>query len=416
MYRLYLEAEEPEVLARQRQITVHRQQQQQQNPIPPAIKRHVSEFVYRRVFNTEFNLGFGLPRTYTCATCNRLNLAISSNPDGSRAQADKLQMHQEKADQGYQSMRSDQKAAISSWSGKSRILGEAHFCSKDAIDMISFDFQQNPPTPTLHHNYVFYARQLWTYNFGIHDCVTGKGFMYMWNETVVKRGPSEDASCLQKFLETNRTGAKSLVAYSDGCGGQNKNLTILGLYCELHRNGTYNVINLSRGHTFLKNDTDFAQIEKRKASATIHLPEDWCQVVREANRQNPFKVVSMKQEDFQSYKEFVTGKYTGRHVAHGGVSFRRVEETTGRVKMVHHPDEVWMRHSYSDMEPWKKIRILKDRPSNVLLQRMYQCPIHLNPAKIRDLKKMARDHLPAPAHDLNMQYRDSSGCETEDED
>ena len=118
--------------------------------------------------------------------------------------------------------------------------------------------------------------------------------------------------------------SKSLVTYSDGCGGQNKNLTILGLYCELHRNGTYDVINhkfLTRGHTFLRNDTDFAQIYKRKASATIHLPEDWCQVVREANRRNPFEVVSMKQEDFQSYKKFVTGKYTGRHVAHGVPAF-----------------------------------------------------------------------------------------------
>ena len=152
-------------------------------------------------------------------------------------------------------------------------------------------------------------------------------------------------------------------------------------------------------------------------------------MVREANRRNPFEVVSMKQEDFLSYKEFVTGKYTSRHVALGGASFRgvhwlnfgwgeEVEETTGRVKMVHHPDEVWMRHSYSDMEPWKKIKILKARPSNVPLQRMYECPIHLKPAKIRDLKKMARDHLPAPARDfyLNMQDRDSSGCETEDED
>ena len=34
-----------------------------------------------------------------------------------------------------------------------------------------------------------------------------------------------------------------------------------------------------------------------------------------------------------------------------------MEGTTGRVKMVHHPDEVWMRHSYSDQEPWKKIVI-----------------------------------------------------------
>ena len=62
------------------------------------------------------------------------------------------------------------------------------------LDMISFDFQQNLPTPNLHHNDVFYARQLWTYNFGIHDCVADKGYMYMWDETIAKHGSAEVAS------------------------------------------------------------------------------------------------------------------------------------------------------------------------------------------------------------------------------
>lgn len=73
------------------------------------------------------------------------------------------------------------------------------------------------------------------------------------------------------------------VLYSDGCGGQNKNLTIIGLYSELHHNGIYDVIHhkfLARGHTFMRNDKDFMQIEKRKPSTTVHIPEDWCQVVR----------------------------------------------------------------------------------------------------------------------------------------
>ena len=176
MYHLHLEKDETEVLAHQRKITILRQQQQ--HPILPVIKPQVSEFIYQRVFNTEFTLGFGVPRTDTCATCERLNLQINSNPNDSAAQGDELRRHQEKADQWYKSMQSDQKAAIGSWSGKRRILGEAAYRSKDAVDMISFDFKQNLPTPNLHHN-AFYARQLWTYDFGTHDCIAGKGYMYM---------------------------------------------------------------------------------------------------------------------------------------------------------------------------------------------------------------------------------------------
>ena len=134
----------------------------------------VNEYVYRRTFNTKFNLGFGLPLTDTCATCDKVNLQLSSGTENQEA-AEEPRLHQEKAEQGYQSTsRQGSKAGQAK-----RVLGEAPHRTKDALDIISFDFQQNLPTPTLHHNDVFYARQLWTYNFGIHDCVSGHIYMYM---------------------------------------------------------------------------------------------------------------------------------------------------------------------------------------------------------------------------------------------
>ena len=117
------------------------------------------------------------------------------------------------------------------------------------------------------------------------------------------------ASCLRHFFETYRTGAKSLVSYSDGCGGQNKNLTILGLYSELDQQGVYDILDhkfLTRWRTFLRNDSDFAQIEKRKSSAVAYLPSDWCKVVEEANQ----RVVRMEQRQFFNYKQHIEGKYT----------------------------------------------------------------------------------------------------------
>ena len=274
MYQQYLEAKEPEVVQRERDIIKARQERR--FPLPPKIKPVVTEHRYRHIFNTEFNLGFGLPRTDTCATCDRLSLRIKSDSSDTVAQQE-LADHKDRAAQGYQTMRGDQRAAVASWSNTVRSLGSAAYRSVDAVDMISFDFQQNLPTPNLHHNDAFYARQLWTYNFGIHDCVADKGYMFMWDETVAKRRSSEVASCLKHFFEAYRTGARSLVSYSDGCEGQNKNLTIVGLYNELHRSGVYDILNhkfLLRGHTFLRNDTDFAQIEKRKASATVFVPSD----------------------------------------------------------------------------------------------------------------------------------------------
>lgn len=77
----------------------------------------VNEYVYRRTFNTEFNLGFGLPLTDTCATCDKVNLQLSSGTENQEA-AEEPRLHQEKAEQGYQSMRGDQQAGVQSWSGK----------------------------------------------------------------------------------------------------------------------------------------------------------------------------------------------------------------------------------------------------------------------------------------------------------
>ena len=52
-----------------------REVQQNQQPLPKLLPK-ISQDYYRRVFNTEFNLGFGLPRTDTCARCDELALAI----------------------------------------------------------------------------------------------------------------------------------------------------------------------------------------------------------------------------------------------------------------------------------------------------------------------------------------------------
>ena len=254
-------------------------------------------------------------------------IALKSDPSDTVARQ-QLTDHQDQADKGYQTIRGDSKGAVASWSNRSRSLGLAAYFSVDAVDMISFDFQQNLGTPNLHHNDMFYARQLWTYNFGIHDCVASKGFMYMWDETVAKRGSSEVASLL-KLLSglMYRTGARSLVSYFDGCGGQNKNLAIVGLYNELHLSRVYDILNhkfLTRGHTFLRNDTDFAQIKKRKASATVYVLSDWFSVVKEANCRNPFEVIAMQEEDFLNYKDFVDGKCTSRRFSSGGCTFRDI--------------------------------------------------------------------------------------------
>ena len=120
-----------------------------------------------------------------------------------------LEVHQKDSDAGYKEKKGDKTAAIKSWTGKRReVGGQFQPTRKDAVDMLTFDFQQNLPTPNLKHQEVFYARQFWLFNFGVHDCVSNEGFMFMWPETTAKRGASEVISCLETFLTENNTGAR----------------------------------------------------------------------------------------------------------------------------------------------------------------------------------------------------------------
>ncbi|XP_031551816.1 uncharacterized protein LOC116289065 [Actinia tenebrosa] len=61
--------------------------------------------------------------------------------------------------------------------------------------------------------------------------------------------------------------------------------------------------------------------------------------------------------------------------------------------MVHHPEEVWMRYGYSREEPWKNVKGWNgDQLEN--LRRLYDGPIRVKDAKVKDLKKLAEKHLP----------------------
>ena len=87
MYLLYLEKHEPQVK-------------------DSGDKPQVKEWLYRKIFNEEYNLSFGYPRSDTCETCDLLHVAIqASKYDTEREEAtSELAEHQEKASQGYSSL------------------------------------------------------------------------------------------------------------------------------------------------------------------------------------------------------------------------------------------------------------------------------------------------------------------------
>jgi hypothetical protein len=71
--------------------------------------------------------------------------------------------------------------------------------------VILFDFMQNLPLPHIRNNAVFFAYQLWYYVFGIHNLANDDATMYIYNDSVARKGQNEVTSFLLHFLKNSET-------------------------------------------------------------------------------------------------------------------------------------------------------------------------------------------------------------------
>ena len=397
----------------------------------------VSEWVYRQVFNKEFNLSFGRyvnvmhypcthadkhmhmlahthprpppphthtytythtcthmhtvshcpilfsssPKTDTCKTCDTFKVQTDAERDEATLTQlrGEWELHLCKAERAYQDLKEDSALAKS---------------DPDVL-VLTFDLQQSLPTPVLTTNVVFYKRQLWTYNLGIHNCGTESGHMHLWHERMASRGSHDIASCLLKYLKNTSPTATHLITYSDSCGGQNRNVYLLSMWLHIVASDEFAITVVDQkfmtvGHSYLPNDRDFGSIEtERRKRNTVFVPDEWAELILKARRKNPFTVTKMTPADFVSLvlvsKAFVNRKINTakRSVQWLQIKWIRVQKDK--------PLQFQYRYSLNDLEAWKTVdlkRRTKDRPPDlgrIQLPRMYTTARPIKPAKKTDL-------------------------------
>ena len=212
----------------------------------------------------------------------------------------------------------------------------------------------------------------------------------MWNQTIAGRGANEILSYLVEYLTTVNPLVKTLTCYSDSCFGQNKNSQIICFWNHPINQKQFNRIDhkfLVRGHTYLPNDRDFAQIEKRKASARVHQPQYWEKAVREACPTKPFHTQTMDREKFLDFTP-LTSHFTTRKKDSTGAAI-----LISKAHTVPHPGEYWMRKTFSLEEPWQNVCVLKNRrklalPLDIDYPIMYPNGHPINQKKVSDLQTM----------------------------
>lgn len=313
----------------------------------------VSYSKYKALFYAKFNLKRKPLKKDTCNTCDMF-IAQKPNVHGEKLVDVNRQhdFHLNEAQLARDLMNEDLKRAK----------------EDPALEVLTFDMEKTLPLPRIPTNIVFYKRQLWLYNCGIHSGSNGKGYCYVWLEGEAGRGAQEIGSCLRlhcsKYLEKD---FKEVILWSDSCGGQNRNIKItLMAKAIMQSHPSVEKIThkfLISGHSFLPNDSEFSDIEcALKYHQRLYTAEDYINVIEKCRKRNKFVVTRMKNKDF-----------VGTSVTEKCIVNRKKDVLDNKVN--------WMKT--------RQVTIFKSKPFRIFLQQTFDEEAQ----EVNLEKKYARRHM-----------------------
>ena len=392
MHRLYLEKHEPSIYSKM--LNGHK------------VKPSVNYDFYLNIFNTQFNLSFGKPRSDTCSKCEQLKIQIESekNPEKKVSYERERGVHHAKADKFYTDLKSITQTAQ----------------EDDTVEAICFDYQQNLPVPVLPVGEIFYKRQIWVFNQCFFSCKTGKSKMFMYDEATAKKGANETISFLKYYIDHFvHPAVKTLYLFSDNCIGQNKNTTMVQFLSSLAISGRFTTIYHrfpERGHSYLPCDRNFAVVEKQKRNVSyLYLPEEWYSLTAKCSKN--FEVVRVNQDMVRDFRSFLTNfatKVVKNKNGHFSVTKYKSFKYSGNqitVSVTHNLE------SFS--ETFVAIRKNIPYPFQWTPDRLYNEPILINPLKLKNIKELS-EYVPLRYQgwyeSLQSHNENAAQEETEDSD
>ena len=139
--------------------------------------------------------------------------------------------------------------------------------------------------------------------------------MYIWTETTASQGSREITSCLDKFLEEQVLKDEifdPLIAWSDGCGGQNWNLIMVCFFLRV-LNVNENVKSIIHclpiaGHSFLPNDRDFGDIEKSITKKDVIYTVSHYEQLIKLSKKKSLNVKLMGTQDFFDFMKRINSE------------------------------------------------------------------------------------------------------------
>lgn len=349
-------------------------------------ENEVSISIYRKVFNTEFNIGFFLPRKDQCELCHRWKTAKDS--DERREMLTEYSKHLE-SKKSVQQIKKEDKGAAS-----------AKKC------VACFDLQKVLRCPKSEVSMYFYKNTLSLLNFTIFDLRLKEGHCYLWNETEALKGANEVATNVFSFIqERARSGTEEFIFYSDGPSGQNRNRMVFSMFliaCQKYRVSIVHRF-LESGHSYSEVDSMHARIEKAAFRREIYSEQEWYNLIESAKTNGEkYLIHPLKNEDVLDFHHLVNLQKWNNDVYNQQVKWSKVRELTFSWRT---PNALYYRYDFK-AEP-KRVEIKFKKVSDTIDLQHYIPPTAYNkkfplkPNKANDIRTlMQKRAIPTRYHEL----------------
>lgn len=358
----------------------------------PEVK--VNYWLYYKIFKERFNLRFGRPQVDTCVTCESLNTKIKSpalNEVARRSAVAELIVHKRKSKKFYHKL--------------DEVRNKCQ--SDDSIAGLCFDFMMCVQLPDIPVQDIFYYRQLTVNMFCITNLKDNSSKLYVYHEGICHKGPNEVTSFIHEYVNTELNDrVKTLFLFSDNCGGQNKNHTIVRYCNALVENARFEEVQQYypvRGHSFLPCDRAFGIIKRAlKRIDRIYTIYQLTEILVHSSKK--FSVHMVQREDVLNFKNWWRSFYKlscmsdasyGTNVARKNkvqfkisqfAEFIHTREKTGKVLCKTSIGGLMAPESFTLRIPERSIHPVKQL--SMPTETAYKSKVPMNAKKICDLQKI----------------------------
>lgn len=279
---------------------------------------------------------------------------------------------------------------------------------------LQMDFDKSLLTPKISAQDTYYSPRLRTYHMGIYCANDDNIHCFFYDESLASTGPNEVISLLDYLLlELDRKLGKHdhLIIWCDNAPNTFKESFLFFYLDYIVRRGQFLRTDLKfllEGHTYSVCDRRFGVIQTLfQRQEVVETPRKWA-IILEQGKLSNVAVHCVTLEMIKDFKSFLRLRYVSRcedlenekfevrNIAWLNFGYGERVDENGELKLVHHPESVFVRQEMNSKELPRRVDFRKKRQG-----------IELRPELLRTLslqRKPVRDHVKRSCVKLARKY------------